>query len=89
MVLYTGESKPSSLYVFLNNFLQELYSLKLFGLTIKSVVHTVKVRAFLCDAPATSFLKGAVGHTGYYSWERCIIKGSWEGRVLFNEKQEF
>ena len=89
VALYTGESKPSSLDVFLNDFLQELCSLKLSGLTIKSVVHTVKLRAFLCDAPARSFLKGAVGHTGYYSCERCIIKGSWEGRVVFNEEQEF
>ena len=89
VALYPGKSKPSNLDVFLNDFLQELCSLKLTGLTIKSVVNSVKVRAFLCDAPARSFLEGAVGHTGYYSCERCIIKGLWEGRVVFNEEKEF
>ncbi|XP_047133379.1 uncharacterized protein LOC105846009 [Hydra vulgaris] len=89
VAIYTGERKPSSLDVFLDDFLKELCCIKLSGITIKSVVHTVKVRAFLCDVPARSFLKGTVGHTGYFSCERCIIKGSWEGRVVFNKEQEF
>ncbi|XP_065676407.1 uncharacterized protein LOC124808768 [Hydra vulgaris] len=101
VAIYTGEQKPSSLGVFLDDFLKELCCIKLSGITIKSIVlykiiwynnkivHTVKVRAFLCDVPARSFLKGTVGHTGYFSCERCIIKGSWEGRVVFNKEQEF
>nr|XP_047127823.1 uncharacterized protein LOC124808659 [Hydra vulgaris] len=89
VAIYTWEQKPSSLNVFLDDFLKELCCLKLSSMTIKSVVHTVKVRAFLCDAPTRSFLKGTVGHTGYYSCEKCIIKGSCEGRVVFNIEQKF
>lgn len=40
--------------------------------------------AFVCDAPARAFLKCIKGHTAYYSCERCIIKGTWTGRVVFN-----
>ena len=34
-------------------------------------------------------LKCIIGHTGYKSCERCIVKGSWEGRVVFNEKEDY
>ena len=44
---------------------------------------------FICDAPARSFLKCIIGHTGYYSCESCIVKGSWEGRIVFNEKEDY
>ena len=30
-------------------------------------------------------MKGTVNHAGYYSCERCIIKGEWASRVVFNE----
>jgi len=45
---------------------------------------TVKVNAFICDAPARAFLKCTKGHNAYYSCERCIIKGVWHGRVVFD-----
>jgi hypothetical protein len=36
---------------------------------------TVKVRCIIADAPARQWLKGVKPHTGYYSCERCRIKG--------------
>ena len=36
---------------------------------------TVSIKCFVCDAPARSFLKCVVNHTGYSSCERCEIKG--------------
>jgi hypothetical protein len=37
----------------------------------------------VCDAPARSFLKCTKGHNAYYACERYVIKGKWEGRVVF------
>jgi hypothetical protein len=36
---------------------------------------TVKVRCIIADAPARQWLKGIKPHTGYFSCERCKIKG--------------
>ena len=36
-----------------------------------------------CDAPARQFLKCVKGHSGFYSCERCEIKGeSTDGRLV-------
>ena len=44
---------------------------------------------FFCDAPARSFLKGIISHTGYNSSERCCVPGTYEGRVFFNDETEY
>ena len=69
---------------YLKDFLEELDLLQLEGITHDSKTYRVKLMCFSCDAPARSFLKVIVGHTGYFSCERCEIKGTWEGRVVFN-----
>ena len=46
--------------------------------------HRIKLLCISCDVPARGFLKVIVGHTGYFSCERCEIRGTWEGRVVFN-----
>ena len=40
---------------------------------------SIKVNAFVCDAPARADLKRIVSHSSYYSCERCIQKGSYAG----------
>ena len=30
-----------------------------------------------------------IDHTGYCSCKQCIVKGSWEGRVVLNEKEDY
>ena len=41
----------------------------------------------MCDAPAAhSFVKCIIGHNGYFSCERCIIKGTWNNCITFNDK---
>lgn len=52
-------------------------------LAVDDCVLKVSVRSFVCDAPARSFLKCTKGHNAYYACERCIIKGKWNGRVVF------
>ena len=43
----------------------------------------------MCDAPARSFLKCIINHTGYSSCERCCIHGTYEGGTVFNEEIEY
>ncbi|XP_052709493.1 uncharacterized protein LOC128184164 isoform X2 [Crassostrea angulata] len=54
------------------------------GLYVIEKWYRVSIFAFVCDAPARAFLKYIKGHTAYYSCERCIIKGTCNGRVVFN-----
>lgn len=35
----------------------------------------VNLLAFVCDAPARSFLKCIISHGGYYACERCTVRG--------------
>ena len=46
----------------------------------------MKVKYFICDAPARSLLKGIISHNGYNCCERCIAKGLWmDHRMVMNE----
>ena len=69
---------------YLKDFLEELDVLQNEGIDHDSKIYRVELLCFSCDAPARSFLKVIVGHTGYFSCEHCEIKGTWEGRVVFN-----
>ena len=82
--LFYGKHKPDSLEEYLEDFLEELHLLEHKGITHDLKTFRVKLLCISCDAPARSFLKVIVGHTGYFSCERCEIRGTWEGRVVFN-----
>ncbi|XP_060577087.1 uncharacterized protein LOC132734366 isoform X2 [Ruditapes philippinarum] len=84
VALYFGNAKPNSLNDYLSDFLQELEDIQQNGITHNSQHYQMKLRAFVCDAPARAFLKGIKGHTGYYACERCTVKGFWKGnRIVF------
>lgn len=74
--VYCGKSKPPNLIEFLSPFLNELISLISNGLRISKKLYTVKLVAIISDAPARSYLKALVGHTGYGARERCCQKGT-------------
>ena len=57
------------------------------GVEFNSQKLSFDIKCFLCDAPGRSFLKCIVGHTGYYACERCLMKGLWSGRVVFNSHE--
>jgi hypothetical protein len=40
----------------------------------------LKIKAFICDAPAIAFIKGIKGHTGYC--ERCTIRGEYKFNII-------
>lgn len=85
--LYFGSQKPVPVEDFLQDFLNERKEVSCNGVVVDGRLYNVSIKAILCDAPARAFLKGIVYHTGYYSCERCTIKGSYDGRVVFNDFQ--
>ena len=89
IAVFAGTSKATSVEVYMTDFIQEVNSLQSNAILHNGRQIDFSLRAFICDAPARCFLKCIIGHTGYYSSERCIVKGSWEGRVLFNEKENY
>jgi hypothetical protein len=64
-------------------FLSELKDLVEDGISFEEKNLKVSVSSLVCDAPARSFLKCTKEHNAYYACERCVIKGKWEGRVVF------
>ena len=86
--MYGGRSKPDPLEDFLSDFIREINEL---GNTTRyqGQLYSIRIAGFICDAPARSYLKGIVGHQGYYSCERCSVKGSqYSNRMVFNVEEE-
>ena len=85
VALYYGKAKPTNVEEFLRDFLREYSELRRNNLTYSDKVFTVTLKVFVCDAPARSFIKCIKQHNAYYACERCVIKGSWEGRVVYSD----
>lgn len=86
VAIFCGNQKPNPLDEYLNELLSELKDLMQNGLYAIEKQYRVSVFAFVCDAPARSFLKCTKGQTAYYSCERCVARGTWNGRVVFNSE---
>lgn len=78
------DSNPTSVKDFMCDFLLELQRLTVDGVDFAGQVIRVSLFAFICDAPARAFFKGIKQHSGYFSCERCTMKGEWHDRVVFN-----
>ena len=89
VALFCGKAKPQPVGDFLADFLEEYTHLSQHGLTYNGTSLCINIKCFICDAPARSFLKCTKGHSGYHSCERCTIKGSYEGRVVYDPTQRF
>jgi hypothetical protein len=84
VALFLGESKPEPLGDYLEDFLEEMELLEEEGINYQDKNFDLTVVCFVCDAPARCYLKNIIYHAGYYSCERCKVKGTWRGRVVFN-----
>lgn len=82
---FCGESKPSNLQAFFSDFVYELNSLLLSGLTVDDVHYDVNIHSFVCDAPARAMVKNVKGHSGYSGCEKCHVEGEWHGKVTFQD----
>ena len=83
IALFFGVNKPSSIDAYLQLFIDEIKRMHEHGIEIYDQRLEFKLEAFICDAPARSFLKEIKGHTGYNSCERCLQHGEWNGRLIF------
>lgn len=75
VAIYSGNSKPANVDDFLKEYIEEINQLQIRGITISEKHFNVRIHCFICDMPARAFIKCTKGHTGYYSCERCTIKG--------------
>ena len=80
-------SKPEHIHDYLSDFIKEMKTLTYFHNQGKNI--KVNLRCFICDVSVRSFLKSTINHTEYSSCERYMIKGSWNGRVVFNDDNVF
>ena len=71
ILLFHGFSKPNSVNGFLRDFILEAKELVERGLTIRGIHYEFVIKCFVLDAPARSFVKCIIGHTGYNACERC------------------
>lgn len=91
VAIFYGNSKPSSVSEFLEDFLEEYSQLKTNGIHLENVRANIQlnIKAFICDAPAMALIKGIKGHTGNYACERCTIKGYWKNnRIILYSRDE-
>ena len=86
---FHANSKPTSVDEFLLDFITEANKYIDNNISIKSRKYKFQIRAIICDAPARSFLKCIIGHTGYFSCERCQNKGEIvQRRIVYNKIEE-
>lgn len=73
--IFCGVSKPKNLSAFLKDFITQLNEIQQEGILINNKQFRVRIKFFVCDTPARSFLKCCVGHTAADGCERCDIVG--------------
>ncbi|XP_050513733.1 uncharacterized protein LOC126889458 [Diabrotica virgifera virgifera] len=83
--VFCGNSKPSPLADYLNDFINDLKFLLENGLTFKDKEYRIHVHSFICDAPARAFIKCIKSHNGYSGCDKCTEEGDYfKHRMIFN-----
>lgn len=82
--IYYGTSKPKSVTEYLTPFIDELLLLLQRGIVINGHHIVIKIRCFICDTPARSFIKGVVAFNGKFGCIKCTTKGQYshEARTM-------
>lgn len=78
---YHGYNKPTSSN-FLQHFVDEFKQLSTIGFTYENSMYYVKIRAFICDSPARSFVTCTKGYNAYFGCNKCIAEGDYENRRM-------
>ena len=72
-------NKMPQVDVFTEKFVRDILKLSEEGIKVSNRYVKLNIKAFICDAPARADLKRIVGHSGYFSCERCTQKGVMAG----------
>lgn len=83
--LYHGAKDPADANVYLEPFVEEMKNIEINGIQVGENNVRVILQAFICDAPAKSFILKVKGHSGYSSCTKCIQEGDWNRCVVFPE----
>lgn len=82
---YSEMSKPDNVDKFLEPFVSEMFGLIHNGVLLDGICYQVVLECVIADAPARNLLKRTVAYNAYHGCERCITKGSFRGRVIFED----
>lgn len=83
---YHGTEKPVNSELFLKQFISDGLDKIKNGIIFNGKKYFIKFRAFVCDAPARSFVLQIKGHTGYSACTKCTTVGKYVlNRVTFPE----
>lgn len=83
--IYFGSTKPTDINLYLLDFIEEYKQIKQDSFEYKNFRFKVDLVRIIADAPARSFVKQCKIFNSYYGCEKCVIKGTWMGRVVFNK----
>lgn len=82
--VYHGYDKPKKSNEFLRDFVDEAIELSQQGFNFGESFFKFRIKGFVCDAPAKSFVKSIKGHTGYFSCSKCMQEGEYvNNRICF------
>lgn len=75
VAVYAGDSKPEDPTVYMKDFICEYNELQKSKIIIDDRTFQVKIKCFICDTPARSFVRCTAGHTAFAACERCYVLG--------------
>ncbi|CAH1170530.1 unnamed protein product [Phaedon cochleariae] len=79
--IYHGTEKPADANDFLRYFVDDASIILNNGFMFSGIQYIIKIRGFICDVPAKSYIKYSRGHSGYQSCSKCSIEG-----IYFNNR---
>lgn len=68
---YVGAKKPINVNSFLHDFVNDVLEINKSGFFIDQKTINIKIRAFICDAPAKAFVCGIKGHMSSNGCSKC------------------
>jgi hypothetical protein len=75
--VFHGDSKPDNANEYLSDLIAEAILLERAGFAFRNIKVTIRVTAFVCDAPARSFSTCDKGHTAYFGCYKCVTEGEY------------
>lgn len=84
--LYHGYEKPKESNDLLKEFVDEAINLSNNGVCFMNTTIPFKIKGFICDAPAKSFVRYTKGHNAYNSCTKCCQEGTYiNNRICFTD----